>query len=264
MAMAITTVDLGNVRGSAGAEGKSAYEVAVAGGFSGSQAAWVASLKGATGAQGVKGDTGAAGGIGATGAKGADGLTTSVNGVAQVSGNVALTGASIPLSDTDARRLDGVIGGKLGKDDVVNDLVTTVAGKALDATQGKVLGDWHAETMTMLNGRTLAPMLLLSGNWSSGSVTVEGADRYHVFLLSMAGARPAIAIKNPLSNVKNIFVFTAFMDAADLTLTSHYISYDGNVWSMLSNRGGKTLRMNAAGVVKAEDAPSIVRIFGLL
>ncbi|MEG0640926.1 MAG: hypothetical protein RR824_12905, partial [Clostridia bacterium] len=101
--------------GARGADGRSAYEVAVAGGFSGSQAAWVASLKGATGAQGaqgVKGDTGATGatgGVGATGAKGADGLTTSVNGIVQVNGNVALTGASIPLSVTDSRKLDAVL-----------------------------------------------------------------------------------------------------------------------------------------------------------
>ncbi len=50
--------------GGAGIAGASAYEIAVANGFVGTEAAWLASLKGAkgdTGAQGVKGDTGAAG-----------------------------------------------------------------------------------------------------------------------------------------------------------------------------------------------------------
>ncbi|MEG0127294.1 MAG: hypothetical protein RR816_14585 [Clostridia bacterium] len=265
--MAITTVDLGNVRGSAGAEGKSAYEVAVAGGFSGSQAAWVASLKGAQGAQGVKGDTGArgaTGGVGATGAKGADGLTTSVNGVAQVNGNVALTGANIPLSGTDAQKLDGVIGGKLSKADVVNDLVTTVAGKALDARQGKVLGDWHDEAMTMLNGRTLKPTLLLNCNWNSGSVTVQGSDRYHVFLIDMEGWRPAIAIKNPRgTDVENMFVFACHATPTELTLSSYYISYFGLVWT-IPESSWKGLQMTAAGAVKSVFVAPITHIYGLL
>lgn len=46
--------------------GKSAYEIAVANGFDGTEAEWLASLKGADGKDGGKGDTGA---TGATGAK---------------------------------------------------------------------------------------------------------------------------------------------------------------------------------------------------
>lgn len=62
--------------GATGATGKSAYTSAVEGGFVGTEAEWIASLKGATGdqgIQGVKGDTGDAGADGATGATGADG-----------------------------------------------------------------------------------------------------------------------------------------------------------------------------------------------
>ena len=44
-----------------GADGKSAYEIAVEHGFIGTEAQWLASLVGATGAKGDKGDTGAAG-----------------------------------------------------------------------------------------------------------------------------------------------------------------------------------------------------------
>lgn len=59
--------------------GKSAYEIAVDNGFSGTVEEWLASLKGekgntgATGAKGDKGDTGATGAKGATGAAGKDG-----------------------------------------------------------------------------------------------------------------------------------------------------------------------------------------------
>jgi len=61
--------------------GYSAYEMAVMNGFEGSETEWLASLQGA------------------------DGQTTSVNGVQQFDGNIELTGADIPVSASDARRL---------------------------------------------------------------------------------------------------------------------------------------------------------------
>ena len=45
-------------KGDAGADGKSAYEVAVANGYSGTQAQWLASLKGADGVPGKDGSNG--------------------------------------------------------------------------------------------------------------------------------------------------------------------------------------------------------------
>ncbi|MGJ8757361.1 hypothetical protein ACSFV5_06780, partial [Acinetobacter sp. HC8-3S] len=63
----------------AGADGKSAYEIAQDNGFSGDETQWLASLKGdkgdkgdtgATGAQGDKGDKGDTGATGAQGDKG--------------------------------------------------------------------------------------------------------------------------------------------------------------------------------------------------
>ncbi|MGG1363677.1 hypothetical protein ABE287_18825 [Bacillus velezensis] len=59
--------------------GKSAYDIAVDNGFSGTVEEWLVSLKGekgntgAAGAKGEKGDTGATGAKGATGAAGKDG-----------------------------------------------------------------------------------------------------------------------------------------------------------------------------------------------
>ncbi|MFI3171116.1 MAG: hypothetical protein R3Y58_01910 [Eubacteriales bacterium] len=74
-----------------GADGESAYQIAVDNGFEGSETDWLESLQGTNGATGA---TGATGETGATGAAGADGLTTSVtiNGdtVTQVDGNIAL------------------------------------------------------------------------------------------------------------------------------------------------------------------------------
>ena len=62
--------------GTNGADGRSAYEIAVAHGFTGTEANWLASLKGATGATGQQGATGATGPQGAVGPAG-PGLTTS-------------------------------------------------------------------------------------------------------------------------------------------------------------------------------------------
>lgn len=60
-------------RGPAGADGKSAYEVAVAEGFIGDEAAWLASLVGPAGADGQDGQPGADGAPGTDGAPGQPG-----------------------------------------------------------------------------------------------------------------------------------------------------------------------------------------------
>lgn len=56
-----------------GLDGDSAYEVAVANGFVGSEAAWLASLVGATGATGATGSTGPQGATGVQGPEGPPG-----------------------------------------------------------------------------------------------------------------------------------------------------------------------------------------------
>jgi hypothetical protein len=61
--------------GADGADGLSAYQVAVANGFVGSQAAWLASLVGATGAAGTNGTNGTNGVDGTDGVDGVDGAT---------------------------------------------------------------------------------------------------------------------------------------------------------------------------------------------
>lgn len=59
--------------GSAGADGKSAYAIAVENGFVGDETAWLASLKGATGATGPAGTNGTNGATGPQGPPGTNG-----------------------------------------------------------------------------------------------------------------------------------------------------------------------------------------------
>ena len=61
--------------GAQGPEGKSAYQVAVDNGYSGTEAQWLASLKGETGATGPQGPKGDTGETGATGPQGETGAT---------------------------------------------------------------------------------------------------------------------------------------------------------------------------------------------
>ena len=73
-------------------DGQSAYALAVQLGFTGSEADWIASLKGATGAQGPQGPTGPQGATGATGPQGPTGATgtrgeTGASGVASSGSN---------------------------------------------------------------------------------------------------------------------------------------------------------------------------------
>lgn len=67
--------------------GYSAYEIAVQNGFEGTPQQWLESLKGK------------------------DGTTTSVNGIGQENGNVTLTGADLPISPSDSRRLPELAAG---------------------------------------------------------------------------------------------------------------------------------------------------------
>lgn len=91
-------------KGATGADGKSAYEVAVAGGYSGTETQWLASLKGAKGDTGAKGETGAAGAKGDTGATGPAGK----DGTNATTTAVATSTANGLMSKTDKVKLDGL------------------------------------------------------------------------------------------------------------------------------------------------------------
>ncbi|MET9914579.1 hypothetical protein ABZZ74_49185 [Streptomyces sp. NPDC006476] len=91
--------------------GDSAYEVAVAAGFVGTVAQWLASLVGAPGPKGDRGATGATGATGAagpkgdTGATGAPGVVQSVNGKSAAA--VVLTAADVGAVASDTGKVNG-------------------------------------------------------------------------------------------------------------------------------------------------------------
>ncbi len=100
--------------GADGADGASAYEVAVANGFTGTEAEWLDSLVGPTGATGATGPTGPTGATGATGPKGDKGDTgaTGPQGPQGIQGETGLTGPTGATGATGATGPTGPTGPK--------------------------------------------------------------------------------------------------------------------------------------------------------
>ncbi len=147
--------------------GKSAYELAVQQGYTGTLNEWLASLVGPQGIQGEKGDKGDKGDTGDTGATGPQGIQGEKGdkGDKGDTGDTGATGATGPqgiqgekgdkgdTGDTGATGPQGPQGEKGDKGDtgsvtvsdgvaqitIVNDLTTGGTGDALSAEQGKVL-----------------------------------------------------------------------------------------------------------------------------
>lgn len=98
--------------GGAGADGESAYEIAVDNGFEGTEEEWLASLVGPAGADGATGPPGADGADGADGATGATGATgpTGPKGDTGDTGATGATGPQGPQGDPGADGADGAPG----------------------------------------------------------------------------------------------------------------------------------------------------------
>ncbi|MSD84473.1 collagen-like protein (plasmid) [Lactobacillus curvatus] len=90
-------------KGDKGDTGLSTYQIAVQDGFKGTEAQWLASLKGATGPAGPKGDTGAVGPTGPVGPKGATGPQGPAGSTA-----IATQTANGLMSAADKKKLDGM------------------------------------------------------------------------------------------------------------------------------------------------------------
>jgi len=120
-----------------GTAGLSAYQVALANGFSGTQAAWLASLVGATGATGAVGATGPTGATGATGPAGA-------TGPQGLTGATGATGATGPQGPQGIQGLTGPAGatgatGPAGPTGVTGATGATGAGVAAGGSAGQIL-----------------------------------------------------------------------------------------------------------------------------
>ena len=117
-------VSLSNSTSNSGADGKSAYQIATANGFIGTEVQWLASLKGADGTIGVNGATGPQGPQGIQGVKGDTGLqgpqgvkgdtgTAGTNGYTPVKGVDyfdGVTGPAGPKGDTGLQGIQGPAG----------------------------------------------------------------------------------------------------------------------------------------------------------
>ena len=142
-------------KGATGATGRSAYEIAVANGFTGTEAEWLASLKGEkgdTGSQGPKGDTGSTGATGSKGDTGETGATGEAGKAATIAIGKVTTleegkEATVVNSGTEnAAVLDiGIPIGKTGENgkDATEDVVRTTESHITDSVAGNiVVRDW--------------------------------------------------------------------------------------------------------------------------
>lgn len=106
-------------KGDKGDTGLSAFQIAVQDGFKGTEAQWLASLKGATG---PKGDTGSVGPTGPVGPKGATGPK----------GDTGATGPAGPKGDTGAVGPQGPAGSTAIATQTANGLMSAVDKKKFD------------------------------------------------------------------------------------------------------------------------------------
>ena len=132
--------------GPQGATGSSAYQVAVADGFVGTESQWLASLVGPAGAQGPQGPTGPqgpqgpAGANGATGPQGPSGVVTATAPITYDAGtqtvgiSAATTSAAGSMSSADKAKLDGIAAG--AQVNVATDITYDAATREVRSSTG--------------------------------------------------------------------------------------------------------------------------------
>lgn len=136
--------------GKQGADGLSAYQIAVDNGFTGTEAEWLASLKGEAGPQGPKGNTGSTGATGPKGDKGDKG-ETGMTGPQGPQGIQGEKGDSYTLTDEDMKTIadkveipDNIMTYSAKNSGVnvrgVSSKTTTYGDGVLVASQGLVMG----------------------------------------------------------------------------------------------------------------------------
>jgi len=144
-----------------GPEGKSAYEVAVEEGYTGTEEEWLASLVGPQGQQGIQGETGEAAGFGTVSVSlqedgGQPSATVAASG-ADTAKNFAFTFNNLKGEKGD-KGDQGNSGytGAAGELEVVNNLTDGGAAKALSAEMGKTLDGEVSQLEAKVDGNEFA------------------------------------------------------------------------------------------------------------
>lgn len=156
-----------------GQDGQSAYELAVANGFNGTETQWLASLKGAKGDTGAVGPQGSSGKDGVTGAQGPAGKNGVDGKNGQSAYELAVTSGFTGTESewlTSLKGKDGAAGSGTGGDfslsvDSVMDLVRDAINLHVDVTTGELIADNKTIDQSTFVGAVAAkvlPMVQLS------------------------------------------------------------------------------------------------------
>ncbi|MBJ6623629.1 hypothetical protein [Streptomyces sp. DHE17-7] len=170
--------------------GLSAYEVAVAEGFAGTEAEWLESLEGPVGPQGQRGETGA------TGERGADGLSAYA---------VAVTEG---FAGTEAEWLESLIGpegpqGPAGADGAGAGTVTAVNSVEPDGSGNVTLTAASVGAVASVNGKTGQSVTLAAADVGALATSARGASNGVASLVS--GKVPTDQLPAGIGGAKNVW-----------------------------------------------------------
>jgi hypothetical protein len=251
-----------------GADGRSAYQVAVQNGFSGTQSQWLASLVGATGSTGAQGATGSTGPQGIQGIQGITGATgpTGPTGSAGLSayqvwlaqgnsGNEAAYLASLK-GDTGATGSQGATGntgptgstGAAGSNGANADMTRTSTSSVAIGTGSKVFAYASSSNLGWLVGTRLRAANS-SSNYLEGVVTAvsatsvtltsdftAGSGTFASWNLGVAGDPASLTAGTGIAIVGNVISVTG--STGDVTTTTSNTSASGTLswaWSTKNN-----------------------------
>ncbi len=180
--------------------------------------------KGDQGIQGIQGETGVIGPQGSQGLTGAAGLTTSVNGVAQIAGIITLTKSDINLGNVD-------------NTSDANKPISTATQTALDLKVDKVTGkglsteDYTTAEKTKLAGLTNA----------NGSETKVTAGTNVTVIGAGTTASPYVVNAIPNLTQTQIDALTATEGLIVYNATTHLPNYyNGTIWMNYDGTSAKT------------------------
>ena len=162
-------------QGPAGAAGSSAYQVAVAGGFVGTESQWLASLVGPQGPTGATGATGPAGATGPQGPEGPQGATGAQGpqgpqgpaGPQGDAGPAGATGPQGPAGATGATGPQGPAGVVTATAPITYDAGTQTV--AITAATTSAAGSMSAADKTKLDGIAAGAEVNVNADWNASS-----------------------------------------------------------------------------------------------